>query len=105
MKRGFLHWVELDKRRPALILSTNARNELANDVIVLPCSSSTRPLRWHVELGRGEGGLQAATFIKCEQPATVRRELVSSAPIGRALSAVRMRQVEQAVLSAVGISL
>ena len=33
-KRGHLYWAEMDKRRPVLVISTDSRNERANDVVV-----------------------------------------------------------------------
>ena len=103
MNRGFLYWVELDKRRPVLVVSPDVRNQLANDVVVLPCSSTLRALVWHVRLDRGEGGLREASMVKCESPQTVPKDWLGRAPLGRALSPGRMAQVERALLSALGI--
>ena len=36
LRRGYLYWVSLDKRRPALLLSPDVRNDEARDVIVIP---------------------------------------------------------------------
>ena len=102
MKRGAVHWAEVDKRRPVVIMSPDGRNRAANDVVVVPCSSSARPMRWHVRLGRGEGGLSTVTFVKCEQINTVAKEFVEPDELG-VLSAARMREVEAALLSALGI--
>jgi len=92
----------LDKQRPAIILSPDVRNRLANDVIVVPCSTTARSMTWHVQLRRGEAGLPQACMAKCEQIATVPKSWVEPAELGR-LSAQRMREVELAVLSALGI--
>ncbi|HWE24739.1 MAG TPA: type II toxin-antitoxin system PemK/MazF family toxin [Myxococcales bacterium] len=102
MKRGAIHWVSLDKRRPAVILSPDVRNRLANDVIIVPCSTSTRAMAWHVQLRRGEAGLAQACMAKCEQIATVPKSWVHATELGR-LSPGRMREVELAILSALGI--
>jgi mRNA-degrading endonuclease toxin of MazEF toxin-antitoxin module len=102
LKRGAIHWVSLDKRRPAVILSPDVRNRLANDVIIVPCSTSARAMAWHVLLRRGEAGLSQACMAKCEQIATVPKTWVEPAELGL-LSPSRMREVELAVLSAVGI--
>jgi mRNA interferase MazF len=103
MKRGLLYWAALDKRRPVLVLSPDLRNELANDVVVAPLSSTLRPLRWHVRLEKGEGGLREASMVKCESPQTVPTEWLEVRPLGRALSPTRMQQIERALLSALGI--
>ena len=105
MKRGCVHWVQLDKRRPAVIISPDRRNELAGDIIVLPCTTSLRPMVWHVLLERGEGGLKERTMVKCEQVLTLPRDLVSEKPLGSPLRPSRMHQIERALLLALGILL
>ncbi|HYV68104.1 MAG TPA: type II toxin-antitoxin system PemK/MazF family toxin [Myxococcales bacterium] len=102
MRRGAVHWVSLDKRRPAIILSPDIRNRLANDVIIVPCSTSARPMAWHVRIRRGEAGVPEACMAKCEQIATVPKNWIEPTELGR-LSPGRMLQVELAVLSALGI--
>ena len=102
MRRGAVHWVTSDKRRPAIVLSPDVRNRLANDVIIAPCSAAARRMPWHVHLRRGEAGLPQACLVKCEQIATVPGSWVEPAELGR-LSAGRMREIELAVLSALGI--
>jgi mRNA-degrading endonuclease toxin of MazEF toxin-antitoxin module len=83
--RGFIYWAHLDKRRPAVVVSHDARNRYANDLVVVPCSTSARPLAWHVRLGKGEGGLPEASVAKCEQITTVRKTDVELVPLGPAL--------------------
>lgn len=101
--RGYLYWARLDKRRPALVLSPNARNERASDVIVVPCSTRLRPAPTHVFLGEGEGGLGADSVLKCEQVTTLHRDDVAGEPLGRSLSRARLAEVERAVLRAIGV--
>ena len=102
MRRGAVHWVSLDKRRPAIVLSIDARNRLASDVVIVPCSTSARPMSWHVSLRRGEAGMPQACMAKCEQIATVSKSWIEPKELGR-LSPGRMREIELAVLSALGI--
>ena len=54
-RRGHLYWAQMEKRRPVLVVSIDARNERANDVIVIPCSTTLREAPAHVRLARGEG--------------------------------------------------
>jgi mRNA-degrading endonuclease toxin of MazEF toxin-antitoxin module len=105
IRRGLLHWVRLldDKRRPALIISPPERNQSANRVLVLPISTQLRFVPWHVPLAAGEGNLPRSSVIKCEDIQPVRRELIEPSPIGGPLSSERMREVEDAVLTALGI--
>lgn len=103
LRRGHLHWARLDKRRPVLVLSPDIRNELASDVIVVPCSTRLRAGPTHVRLRRGEGGLPTRSVLKCEQITTLPRDLLGQRALGGPLSARRLAAVEQAVLRAIGV--
>jgi len=93
----------MDKRRPVLVLSLNARNLLANDIIVVPCSTTLREAPTHVRLRRAEGGVQEACMLKCEQITTLPQGDVEAAPMGAALGPARLAEVERAVLRAIGV--
>lgn len=105
MNRGMVHWVELpgDKRRPCLIISPLLRNEAAKTILVAPISSQLRFGPWHVELRAGEAGVPKSSVIKCEDIQPIRRELLNRRPLGGPLSAIRLREVEEALMSALGI--
>jgi mRNA interferase MazF len=102
-RRGQLYWARLDKRRPVLILSVDARNERANDLIVVPCSTNLREAPTHVRLRRGEGGISEPCVLKCEQIATLSKDDVDATPLGPPLAPARLLEVERAVLRAIGI--
>jgi mRNA-degrading endonuclease toxin of MazEF toxin-antitoxin module len=102
-RRGSLYWARLDKRRPVLVLSINARNERAGDLIVVPCSTTLREAPTHVRLSRGEGGVPQACMLKCEQITTLREEHLDTTALGLALSGARLREIELAVMRAIGI--
>jgi len=60
-RRGHLYWIQIPdepggKRRPALVVSPNTRNRLANDVIVVPLSSVLCEAPTHVRLRGGAQG-------------------------------------------------
>jgi mRNA-degrading endonuclease toxin of MazEF toxin-antitoxin module len=101
--RGNLYWTTLDKRRPVLVVSADARNERANDVIVIPCSTTLREAPTHVLLARGDGGVRQAFMLKCEQITTLAKDELDNAPLGPPLSVRRMAEVERAVLRAIGV--
>ena len=103
MTRGSIHWVILDKKRPAVVVSVDRRNQLANDVIVVPCSSRARPMSWHVPLRKGQGGLLTDSTAKCEQIATVPKSMVVPTSLGPVLDARTMAAIERGILLAVGI--
>jgi mRNA interferase MazF len=53
--------------RPALILSVNEfNNSMASKVIALPLTSKNKEIPLDVELFPPEGGINKASFIKCE---------------------------------------
>jgi len=86
-----------------LIISPDVRNELASDVLVVPCSTRLSTAPTHVRLRRGEGGLSQASVLKCEQITTLRRGDVRPEPLGAALLPRRVLEVERAILRAIGV--
>lgn len=107
-RRAHLYWVSLPaepgaKRRPALVVSMDVRNRLANDVMVVPASSVLRPAPTHVRLRRGNGGVRKESVLKCEQLTTLPKEALSEAPLGGPLSDATMVAVEKAILRAIGV--
>jgi mRNA-degrading endonuclease toxin of MazEF toxin-antitoxin module len=103
-QRGFLYWGRLDKRRPVLVLSIDARNERANDVIVVPCSTTLREAPTHVRLALGEGGVPKACMLKCEQITTLPKDELGTVPLGSSLGPARLRDIERAVARAIGVA-
>lgn len=104
LRRGALHWAQLDKRRPVLVISPDYRNERASDVIVVPCSTVVRIAPTHVVVRRGEGGLDQSSVLKCEQITTLHRDDVDPVAIGT-LRAARLAEVERAILRAIGVAI
>ena len=107
-RRGHVYWVVIPdepgrKRRPALVLSPDVRNALANDLIVVPLSSVVRDAPTHVRLRRGEAGIAAPSVVKCEQITTLQKTRLVPTALGGSLSANRMHEVERAVLRAIGV--
>ena len=108
--RGCLYWVAIpgdpgEKRRPALVVSVNARNRLANDVLVIPASTTLRVAPTHVRLRKGTGGLPADSVLKCEQITTLPKGLLGESALGGPLSARLLEEVERGVLRAIGVSI
>lgn len=103
LRRGYLYWAHLDKWRPALVVSPDVRNALASDVLVVPCSTVLRPAPTHVGLRRREAGVPEASMLKCEQVTTLHKSDVRPEALGGALSAAKVREVERAILRAVGV--
>ncbi len=91
------------KQRPALIVSLDVRNRLANDVLVVPISSTLRASPTHVELPEGEGGLNRTSMAKCEQITTLDKSFLIRGPLSGTISPAKMTDVEKAIQRAIGI--
>jgi mRNA interferase MazF len=109
-RRGEIYLVKLPgqpadpKKRPALVVSMDVRNNLANDVIVVPLSTTLRPAPTHVELPAGEGGLKETSMAKCEQITTLDKSFLLRGPFAGTINSSRMQEIEQAVQRAIGLA-
>lgn len=107
--RGEIYLVKLPgkrsdrKSRPALIVSMDVRNRLANDVIVVPLSTTLKPAPTHVKLPSGEGGLNRTSMAKCEQITTLDKSFFIRGPFAGTLGLDKMQEIEKAIQRAVGI--
>ncbi len=107
--RGQVFWVRLPghprdaKVRPALVVSIDVRNRLANDVLVVPLSTTLRPAPTHVWIPAGEGGLPRASMAKCEQITTLDKSFLARGPLGGTIRPALLREVEKAVLRSIGV--
>jgi len=108
-KRGEIYLVNLSskpkdiKNRPALVVSLDIRNELANDIIVVPLSTNLRSSPTHVLLQEGEGGLSKASMAKCEQVTTIDKFLLIRGPFAVKISNERVKEIEKAIMIAIGL--
>lgn len=89
--------IDLDKERPALILSSDSLNAHSLDVCVLPISKAEhKAFSLRPKLKSGEAGLRYDSWVKCDQPTTVEKDLVVYPPLG-SVSTTAMRAVESGV--------
>jgi mRNA interferase MazF len=86
-------------------VSVNARNRLANDVLVIPASTTLRLAPTHVRLRKGTGGLRVDSVLKCEQITTLPKGLLSESALGGPLAGALLEEVERGVLRAIGVSI
>jgi len=91
------------KDRPALVVSLDIRNKLANDIIVVPLSTNLRTAPTHVLLQKGEGGLSKESMAKCEQITTIDKALLIRGPFAGKISAEKMNEIEKAIMIAIGV--
>ncbi|MGC2063845.1 MAG: type II toxin-antitoxin system PemK/MazF family toxin [Thermodesulfovibrionales bacterium] len=108
-KRGEIYLVTLGakpndlKNRPAVVVSLDIRNKLANDIIVVPLSTTFRQSPTHVLLKEGEGGLSKASMAKCEQVTTLDKVLLIKGPFAGRISNEKMLEIEKAIMIAIGM--
>jgi mRNA-degrading endonuclease toxin of MazEF toxin-antitoxin module len=91
------------KDRPTLVVSLDVRNRLANDVIVVPLSTTLRPAPTHVELPAGEGGLKETSMAKCEQVTTLDKSFLIRGPFAGTINPFLMQEIEKAIQRSIGI--
>lgn len=103
IRRGHIYFAKMDKVRPVLVISPNVRNDLASDVVVIPCSTRLSVAPTHVRLRKGDGGIREASVLKCEQITTLHRDDVRPKPLGGALGPKQILGVERAILRAIGV--
>lgn len=108
-QRGEIYLVNLPskpkdiKNRPALVVSLDIRNKLANDIIVVPLSTMLKPSPTHVLLPEGEGGLSKASMAKCEQVTTIDKSLLIRGPFAGKISNEKMDAIEKSIMVSIGV--
>ena len=108
-QRGEIYLVRLPghpsdtKNRPALVVSMDVRNRLANDVIVVPLTTTLRPAPTHVHLSAGEGGLKGDSMAKCEQVTTLDKSFLLRGPFAGKIKPSLMQEIEKAIQRAIGM--
>ncbi len=88
--------------RPALVVSADIRNRLADDVMVVPIFSQGAEGPTHVRLERGAGGLKKDGVLFCEELTTLDRDFLSRGPWGPPVHADVLTAVIRAVRRALG---
>lgn len=88
--------------RPAMVISTNVRNRLADDVTVIPIFSRGSIGPTHVPLAAGQGGLKKESVLFCEEMTTIDRRFVARGPWGDRVEDDVLRMVVRAVRRAIG---
>jgi mRNA interferase MazF len=91
------------KNRPAVVVSMDIRNKLADDIIVVPLSTNLRQSPTHVLLSEGEGGLSKPSVAKCEQITTIDKSLLIRGPFAGKISDEKMKEIEMAIMIAIGV--
>ena len=92
------------KKRPAVIVSLDIRNELSNTVLVVPFTSDLRggetPTR--ILLRTGEGGLTTDSLAMCDYICTVGKNYLERGPYGE-ITSVSLKKIQEGISIAIGI--
>ncbi len=102
-RRGQVCLVQLDKPRPAVVLSVDQLNRHALDVCVVPITTKQHAqFSMRVPLKANEGGLNFDCWAKCDQVTTIEKGLFRYAPLGT-LSQTTLAKIEMQVKVALGL--
>ena len=88
--------------RPALVVSADVRNRLADDLMVVPIFSQGAEGPTHVPLARGAGGIKKDSVLFCEELMTLDRDFLSRGPWGDPVGVDVIDAVVRAVRRALG---
>jgi mRNA interferase MazF len=88
--------------RPALVVSDDIRNQMTDDLIVVPLFSRGRPGPTRVQLRAGAGGLQHPSLAFCDEITTIDRDFLRRGPLGHRLDDSVMNAVVRGIRRAIG---
>jgi len=95
-KRGEVYIVQLDKPRPAIVLSIDPINKFALDVCVVGITTVERKtFSMRVPSQKGDAHLNFNCWAKCDQVTTLEKTLLRYPPIGVLSAATFARIAEQ----------
>ncbi|PYU18253.1 MAG: type II toxin-antitoxin system PemK/MazF family toxin [Acidobacteria bacterium] len=102
-KRGEVYLVQMDKPRPAVVVSVDSVNKFALDVCVVPLTTAQhREFSMRVPVAAGEGGLQYDGWAKCDQVTTLEKTYFHYPPLG-ALPPRTFGRIQEQVKVALGL--
>ena len=89
--------------RPAIVVSRDARNGYATDVMVVPVFSEATAFNdCYVPIPAKEGGLSKDSIAKCDQITTISKRMLAKGPLGTRIDPALMRQIHHAIRRALG---
>lgn len=102
-RRGDVHLVQLDKLRPAIILSVDQLNRHALDVCVVPLTTKEHAkFSMRVFINAGDGGLDLDCWAKCDQVTTLEKSIIRYPATGT-LSRQKFEKIEEQVRVCLGL--
>jgi mRNA-degrading endonuclease toxin of MazEF toxin-antitoxin module len=101
-KRGEVYIVQLDKPRPAIVLSIDPINKFALDVCVVGITTVERKtFSMRVPIQKGDANLNFNCWAKCDQVTTLEKTFLKYPPLG-VLSGATFTRVEEQVKICLG---
>ena len=92
------------KKRPAVIISMNLRNQYKENVLIVPFTSDLTngetPTR--ILIPEGEGGLKSDSLALCENISAVRKLYLDRGPYG-SIKPQSLARIQRAIQIAIGI--
>ncbi len=102
-RRGEVYVVDLDKPRPAIVLSVDALNKFALDVSLVPLTTvEHRKFSVRIPIKKGEANLNSDCWAKCDQVTTLEKSFLRYPALG-ALSAPTLTKIEDQVRVCLGL--
>lgn len=93
---------DLHTPRPSIVISVNVRNRLAGDVLVVPLTTTLRPLPTHILIPAGAGGQQHDSMAICEQVTCLDKAFLVRGPLGSTIPGPLLDDVVRAIRRATG---
>lgn len=92
------------KKRPAVVVSIDIRNQFSRTVLVVPFTSdlTSGETSTRVLLPAGEGGLLQDSFAVCDNVLAVRKLSLEQGPYG-SISPGSLRRIQEGIQVAIGI--
>jgi mRNA-degrading endonuclease toxin of MazEF toxin-antitoxin module len=101
-RRGEVYLVELDKPRPAVVLSVDSLNRHSLDVCLVPFTTVQHAeFSMRVPVKRGDGGLDSNCWAKCDQVTTLEKDYLRYPALGM-LSDPAFATIQERVKIALG---
>jgi mRNA interferase MazF len=92
------------KKRPAVVISNNIRNELKDNVLVVPftsdLTSGETPTR--ILILSGEGGLEVNSLALCDNISAIGKAYLDRGPYGD-ISSDSLLRIQQGIQIAIGL--
>jgi mRNA interferase MazF len=92
------------KKRPALVISENRRNQYSSTILIVPFTSRIDQLApTRVLVLQGEGGLECDSAAMCDRITTVKQSLLERGSYGGVISHEALSQIQEGIMIAIGV--